>query len=162
MVSGVHRLRLGCRPEQPGDNRVPLLIGLVGNASIVLPMPGLLLLLSLGATFNPVLVGLVGAAGGALGELSGYLMGYSGHAFINSRRMYAMAESWMRRWGTAAIFLFALVPLLTFDIAGIAAGVLRFPLWKFLLSCWLGKAILYVSLALASHWGWQAVQSLVT
>jgi uncharacterized membrane protein YdjX (TVP38/TMEM64 family) len=136
------------------------LIGLIGNATVVLPMPGLLLLFALGATFNPILVGLVGAVGGAIGETSGYLVGYSGHAFISNSRMYLRAEGWMRRWGAAAIFVFSLVPFLPFDIAGIAAGVLRFPLWKFIVACWLGKAVLYISLASISHWGWEAAQRL--
>ena len=121
-------------------------------------MPGLVLLFALGASFNPILVGLTGAAGGAIGELSGYVLDYSGTAFIRNTRLYLKAEDWMKRLGSVAIFLFALVPFLHFDLAGIAAGVLRFPIWKFLIACGLGKAILYTGLAFASHWGWDFVQ----
>ena len=49
-----------------------------------------------------------------------------------------------------------MVPLV-FDLAGIAAGVLRFPFWKFLLACWLGRTILYIGIALAGAWGWEVV-----
>ena len=48
-----------------------LLIALIANASVILPMPSLLLLFALGITLNPVIVGLTGAAGGARGELVG-------------------------------------------------------------------------------------------
>lgn len=41
----------------------------------------------------------------------------------------------MKRYGGLAIFLFAFFPLLIFDFVGIAAGVFRFPLRKFLLFC---------------------------
>lgn len=133
------------------------LISLVANATIILPMPGLLLLFALGAAFNPVLVGLAGAAGGAIGELTGYVAGYSGRGVVRSGKMYARVERWMRRWGTITIFIFSLVPLLPFDVAGMVAGVLRFPIWKFLLACWFGKALLYIGIALAGDWGWEAV-----
>ena len=62
------------------------LISLVANGTIILPMPGLLLLVALGTAFNPVLVGLVGAVGGAIGELSGYIAGYSGREITRSNK----------------------------------------------------------------------------
>jgi membrane protein YqaA with SNARE-associated domain len=134
------------------------LIGLVGNATIILPMPSLLLLFALGATFNPVLVGLTGAVGGAIGELSGYILGYSGHGFIKNNQLYVKAEAWMKRFGSATVFVFAVAPVLPIDVAGIAAGALRFPSWKFLAACFSGKAILYTSLTLATTWGWHSVE----
>jgi membrane protein YqaA with SNARE-associated domain len=134
------------------------LIGLVGNATVILPMPSLLLLFALGATFNPVLVGLTGAAGGAIGELSGYILGYSGHGFIKNNKLYVKAETWMKRWGSATVFVFAVAPVLPIDVAGIAAGALRFRVWKFLTACFSGKAVLYICLTLAASWGWHSIE----
>jgi len=133
------------------------LIGLIANATVFLPMPGLVLLFALGVTFNPVLVGLTGAAGGTLGEMSGYIVGYSGHAFVKNRELYVKAEGWTKKWGSAGVFVFALIPFLPLDIAGIAAGALRFPVWKFLAACLLGKALLYTGMTLLTAWGWHAV-----
>ena len=45
----------------------------------------------------------------------------------------------MKRHGGWAIFLFALFPFLIFDFVGIAAGMLRYPVRKFILYCWLGR-----------------------
>ncbi len=133
------------------------LIGLITNATIILPVPGIILLFALGVSLNPVLVGVTGAAGGTIGEMSGYLMGYGGQGFIKDNKFYRRAERWMKRWGSATIFVFALVPFLPIDVAGIIAGTLRFPVWKFLVMCFLGKALLYIGLTLATAWGWQTI-----
>ncbi len=133
------------------------IISLVANATIILPVPGLLLLFALGAIFNPILVGLVGAVGGAIGETTGYILGYSGRGVARGSKIYVRAEGWMRRRGFVTIFLFSLLPFLPLDVAGMAAGVLRFPFWKFLLACFLGKALLYIVLIKTGVWGWEVV-----
>lgn len=133
------------------------IIGLVANATVIFPMPGLLLLFSLGASFNPVLVGLAGAFGGAIGEMSGYAAGYGGKKLIGRNATLRRAAVWMRKYGSAAVFLFALLPVLPLDVAGLAAGALRFPVWKFLLAAFAGKAVLYVGLTAATAWGWEIV-----
>ncbi len=133
------------------------LISLVANATIILPMPGLLLLIGLGTVCNPILVGLVGAVGGAIGELTGYTAGRSGRGLAGREKMYTRAENWMRKRGFVTIFLFSLLPILPLDVAGMVAGALRFPVWKFLLACFLGKALLYIVLIQTGAWGWEAV-----
>lgn len=133
------------------------LVCLVSNASVILPVPGILLFLPLLAVLNPALVGLAGAAGGTIGEVTGYIAGYSGRAMIQNGWLYNRMEGWMKKWGIWVIFVFATVPFLLVDIAGIVAGTLRFPLWKFLLVVWVGKSIKYVSLLLAAAWGWEAL-----
>jgi len=134
------------------------LVSLISNATIILPVPGIVVLFALGATLNPVLVALVGATGGVIGEMTGFMAGYGGRGMVQSSgRMYAMAEKWMRRWGGWAIFAFAVAPLPILDIAGVVAGVLGYPVWKFLLVAWPGKSIKYIILVLAGAWGWQAL-----
>jgi len=133
------------------------LISLIFNATVILPAGNIVMLAILGATLpSATLVGLAGGAGAAIGEITGYIAGYSGQAIVRRQRTYARLESWVKKWGAITIFLVALVPFL-FDLAGIAAGVLRLPLWKFLLACWLGRTILYIGVALAGAWGWEAV-----
>jgi membrane protein YqaA with SNARE-associated domain len=134
------------------------LVCLISNATIILPVPGIVVLFALGATLNPVFVALVGAAGGTIGEITGFMAGYGGRGMVQgSGRMYVMAESWIRRWGGWAIFAFAVFPLPVLDIAGVVAGVLRYPVWKFLLVAWPGKSIKYIILVLAGVWGWQTL-----
>jgi membrane protein YqaA with SNARE-associated domain len=132
-------------------------ISLVCSATIILPVPGMLLIFALGATFNPVFVGLVAAFGGTLGEITGYTFGYSGRRIIGGDRVFIRAEKWIKRWGMLTIFVFSLVPPLPIDVLGIVTGSLRFPLWKFLLGCFLGKAILYTGMAFTGAWGWEII-----
>jgi membrane protein YqaA with SNARE-associated domain len=133
------------------------LISLTLNATVILPAGNVVILSALAAIMpSAILVGLAGGIGAAIGETTGYIAGYSGRAIVKKRKMYRQVEGWVRRWGVLVIFLFALLPLI-FDLAGIAAGVLRFPFWKFFLICWVGRTLLYILVALAGAWGWEAV-----
>ena len=139
------------------------LISLIGNATILLPgivlpiLSGLSIVLYPAAGLvGPVMVGLAGGAGAAIGEIVGYMAGYSGRGIVQNSRMYNRLVDWVRRWGAIAIFIFTLVPLF-FDLVGLAAGVLRFPLWKFVLICWLGRTLLYVVFVVLAAWGWETV-----
>ena len=134
------------------------LISLTLNATVILPAGSFLILFALGGALPlPVVVGLAGGAGAAIGEITGYLAGRSGRAVVVKQgKTYARLEHWVKRWGTLTIFIMSVVPFV-FDLVGIAAGVLRFPFWKFLLFCWLGRTILYIVIALLGAWGWEII-----
>jgi membrane protein YqaA with SNARE-associated domain len=136
------------------------LISLIGSLTIILPVPGFLLLIPLVSILNPVLVALAASTGGIIGELSGYLAGRSGRSMLRANKAYLRAESWMQRWGIWAIMLFAFVPLVPFDVAGLASGALRFPVWKFMVAGWIGKSVKFIILLLLSAWGFQFVPGL--
>ena len=133
------------------------LISLIFNATVILPAGNIVILSALAAVLpSAIIVGLAGGIGAAIGETTGYIAGYSGQAIIARKKMYVRVEGWIRRWGGVLIFFFALLPLI-FDLAGIAAGVLRFPFWKFFLICWVGRTLLYIVAALAGAWGWETL-----
>ncbi len=134
------------------------LISLVTNATVILPFPGVVVLFALGAAFNPFFIGLSAGIGGTIGEMTAYLLGYSGRGVVANRRFYDTAVQWLEKWGVLTVFVFALTPL-PFDVLGIAAGLLRFPFWKFFVACWLGKTILYIGMAFVGAWGWEAFVS---
>jgi len=119
-------------------------ISIILNATIILPVGNMAILMAIGATMpSPVIVGLVGGLGAAIGELTGYIAGRSGRDLVAKSKMFNRVESWVRKWGMLPIFIFSMVPFF-FDLVGIAAGALRIPLWKFFVPCWLGRTILYV------------------
>jgi uncharacterized membrane protein YdjX (TVP38/TMEM64 family) len=137
------------------------LISLISTSTVILPTPGILLLVALGAAFNPVLVGLVGAVGGTIGEMTGYILGYSGRGLVRndrkSNKLYVIADRWMERRGFITVLLFSVVPFFLIDIVGILAGASHFPLWKFLLAAFLGKSVLYITMIQATSWGWDVL-----
>jgi membrane protein YqaA with SNARE-associated domain len=133
------------------------IVCLISNATVILPVPGILIFIPLAHTLNPVLVGLVGATGGVIGEVTGYMAGYGGQGVARRGRMYDRVENWMKKWGVWVVFIFAAAPFLPVDVAGMVAGALRFPLWKYMVAVWVGKSIKYVVLMLLAAWGWQAV-----
>ena len=139
------------------------LISLIGNATVLLPGIVLPILSGLGVVFysvtglvGPIMVGVAGGAGAAIGEIVGYMAGYSGRGLVEDNKLYERLVGWVRRWGTIAIFIFTLVPLF-FDLVGLVAGVLRFPLWKFVIVCWLGRTLLYVVFVALVAYGWEVV-----
>jgi membrane protein YqaA with SNARE-associated domain len=133
------------------------LISALLNATIVLPAGNFLVLATMGAILpSATLVGLAGGIGAAIGELTGYAAGYSGQAIITRQRVYTRLKGWVERWGMLTIFVLSVVPFV-FDLAGIAAGVIRFPLWKFFIACWLGRTILYLIIAWGGALGWGAL-----
>ncbi len=132
-------------------------ISLILNATIILPAGNFLILSAFGALLpSATIVGLAGGAGAAIGEITSYIAGYSGRGLVGKGKMYIRVENWVRKWGTVTIFLLSLVPFF-FDLAGIAAGVLRLPFWKFLIACWLGRTILYIGIAWLGVPWWEAV-----
>jgi uncharacterized membrane protein YdjX (TVP38/TMEM64 family) len=134
------------------------LIMLVGNATLVLPVPGLILIFLMGETLNPLLLALCAGPGAALGELTGYLAGFGGVAPVENTRIFRRFERWMERFGPLVIFLLAIVPNPVFDMAGVVAGSYKMPVWQFLTAAWLGKTIQVFLVAVAGRYslGWVA------
>ena len=118
------------------------LLSLATNATIILPMPNILMILPLGATFNPLFIGLAAGLGGAIGEMTGYVAGYTGRGIWSNNPNYLKAKGWLKKWGMLIVFVFAVSPM-PLDLIGLAAGNLRFPAWKYFLPAWPGKTIKY-------------------
>jgi membrane protein YqaA with SNARE-associated domain len=123
------------------------LISLISSATIFVPVPGFAVVFAMGAYLNPLLVGVAAGIGSGIGELSGYLAGYAGHDAVGQTGIYKKHEKQVEKYGAAAIFALALIPNPAFDLAGIAAGALKMPPWKFLAATMAGKVIRFVALA---------------
>ncbi len=130
------------------------LIVLLGNATVIVPAPAFVAAFAAGRTLDPWLVGLVSGVGAGLGETTGYLLGRAGRSAIGDHPRFARISDHVRRWGALAVFVFAALPNPLMDVAGMAAGVLRLPFWKYLLACSAGKILRFTALALLGHYGW--------
>jgi uncharacterized membrane protein YdjX (TVP38/TMEM64 family) len=116
-------------------------ISLIGNATVVLPVPSLAVTFAMGAVLAWPLVGLVAGIGEALGEITAYLAGMGGRAVIENRDIYDRLHYWMENHGMLTLFVLSMIPNPFFDMAGIAAGILKYEFYKFLIATWLGKTI---------------------
>ncbi len=121
---------------------------LAGAMSIIIPIPYTLVILTLGTRMNPLLLTIAAGTGSAIGEFSGYALGYYGRAIISEKQQRKM-DFMMRvfeRYGAITIFLFALTPLPD-DLLFIPLGILRYSFVKAFIPCILGKLLMCSILA---------------
>jgi len=125
------------------------LLSIIANATVIIPVPGVLLTTTMATVFPPVGVAFAAGTGAALGEITGYLAGYSGQIVIENRKYYQRIVEWMKKYGNWTIVFLAFIPNPAFDMAGIVAGALKMPITKFLMWCWIGKFLKMLVFALA-------------
>ncbi|MGZ9222883.1 MAG: TVP38/TMEM64 family protein [Anaerolineales bacterium] len=128
------------------------LIAMLANATILLPAPGVAVIYAMGAIFNPLGVGLAAGLGGTIGELSGYLAGFSGQAVVERMDVYNRVKPWVDKYGGWAIMVLSAIPNPFFDVAGIAAGIAKMPLGTFLMFTLIGQLIKMTIFAVAGHY----------
>ena len=127
------------------------------NATIILPVSNMTVIIAMGAILpSPIIVGVVGGIGAGIGEMTGYLAGRSGRGLLAKNKVYTNVEKWVKRWGWIAIFVLSMFPFF-FDVAGIIAGAMRMPAWKFFLATWLGRTVTYVTVAYLASLGIHAL-----
>jgi uncharacterized membrane protein YdjX (TVP38/TMEM64 family) len=117
------------------------LISIVANATVLIPLPGVFFTTTMGAIFNPFWVAIAAGSGSALGELSGYLIGFSGQTVVERTVWHERVEGWMGKYGDVTILLLAFIPNPLFDMAGMTAGALKMPIYRFLFWTWIGKIL---------------------
>ncbi len=117
------------------------LISIFANATIIIPLPGVVITSAMGAIFDPFWVAVAAGLGASLGELTGYLAGFSGQAVIENAKLYARLTGWMQKYGALTILALAFIPNPAFDMAGMTAGALKMNPLKFLLFCSIGKIL---------------------
>ena len=144
--------------QYPGLKYVGIfVISAAASATLIIPIPGLAMTSLIGTLsvgpWDPLLIGISSGLGATLGETTGYLLGYSGRMAIPYTKTYERVVGWMGKWGSLTIFLLALIPNPLFDIAGLAAGILKYPLWKFLLVGAAGRLPKHILFAYLGYWG---------
>lgn len=110
------------------------------TSTILLPAPGILVVIQYAQILNPLLVVLVGGVGTALGEMGGYVLGRSGNAIVQvdtTGKIFLL----FRKHPKTMVFLFSLIPFPVFDVVGIGAGMTKMNPISFWLSCLIGKII---------------------
>ena len=117
------------------------ILSFLAYATVLLPAPGVAVVFTMGSVFNPIGVAIAAGTGAALGELTGYLAGFSGQAVIERVEIYERLTTWMKKNGSLTILVLAAIPNPFFDLAGVAAGSLKMHVVRFLFWCWIGEMI---------------------
>ncbi len=138
------------------------IISLIASATIVLPAPGLAIIIAMSPALNPYLLGIVAGVGSAVGELTGYAAGAGGGALIPTERraQFDQIRQLTMKYGALILCLLAAIPFPLFDFAGIIAGALKMRISRFLLAVAVGKSIKYIILILLGAGSLQWLQKL--
>ena len=144
------------------------LISLVGALSIFFPIPYTVVIFALGGlkvgeawAFEPIWIAVAAGIGSALGEFSGYLVGFGGRRVIGERYKKKM-EFLMKlfdRFGAIVIFLFALTPLPD-DLLFIPLGVMRYSLVRALVPALIGKICMNFIVAYSGRFSVQIIRDI--
>ncbi len=130
-------------------------ISLFAGSIMVLPIPYVAVVFTLGGVLNPALVGAASGLGTSVGAMTIYLAGYGGHSlFRNSNdAIYSRMVEWVQRRGSIAVFIMSAVFNPLFIPMTITLGMLRFRIWKFFLLCWAGNTVKSLAIAYAGYLG---------
>ena len=123
------------------------LISLLGAMSVFIPIPYTVVIFTLGGlrtggnwAFDPLWIAVASGIGAAIGEFSGYLIGFGGRKVIGEKYKKKMdfITKLFKKYGSVAIFIFALTPLPD-DLLFIPLGVMRYSLLRAFIPALLGK-----------------------
>ena len=98
----------------------------IANSTIFFPIPGALVTMASAIFLNPIAVGIFAGLGAAVGELTGYLLGFGGRKLIKDKIEFVSIRKLYAKYGLWTIFMFAAIPF-PFDVIGIVCGMLKVP-----------------------------------
>ncbi len=136
-------------------------ISLIGALSIFFPIPYTVVIFTLGGLFDPFLIAIAAGLGSAIGEFSGYMLGFYGRRIISKdrqRKMEFMVKVF-DRFGPGAIFLFALTPLPD-DLLFIPLGMMHYSLLRAFIPALIGKTCMNFIVAYGGRLSIQFIKSI--
>jgi membrane protein DedA with SNARE-associated domain len=144
------------------------LISLIGALSIFFPIPYTVVIFTLGGlkiggawTFEPIWIAVAAGIGSAVGEFSGYLLGFGGRRIIGERYKKKMdfLMKLFDRFGPIVIFVFALTPLPD-DLLFIPLGVVRYNLIRAFVPALIGKICMNFIVAYSGRFSVQIIRDI--
>lgn len=142
-------------------------ISVFGGATIIAPIPMTPVVFALGTVMRPdfapymgpIFIGIAAGLGETLGGISIYMTGYGGGTALQDmkegkiKNAYKRMTSWVERRGSLTLFVLSAVVNPFFYPAALAAGALRFGIWRYFFICLIGKTIKGITVAAAGYWG---------
>lgn len=131
------------------------LISVLTTSTVMIILPGWVLVILAGHIYNPLLVAVVAALGYTVGESSAYLVGRGGNYIIEKKKLARLdkIKSWFKEKGFIILPIFAAVPFLPLDFVSIAAGTLKYDIKKFWLGVFIGEFVKCLAYAYIGYFG---------
>jgi len=140
-----------------------LVISFLAGITLFVPVPSVLVVFTLGAVLNPVLIGLIAGLGEAMGSMMVYVTGLTG-----ARPMHALDSNvmkkfqiWMKTRGAISVFAMSAIFNPLFYPFTALSGMMHFGWWRFFLLCLAGKAVKNTLVAGAGFYGVKALITLL-
>lgn len=144
------------------------LISLIGATSIFIPVPYTVVIFTLGGyrlngnlVFEPVWIAVAAGIGSAIGEFSGYLLGFGGRKAIGEKfkkKMDVLVKVF-NKYGPFVIFVFALTPLPD-DLLFIPLGVMRYSVFQAFIPAIIGKFCMNLIIAYSGRFSIDFIRSI--
>ena len=129
-------------------------LAFIGAALIFLPVSALAAVcVAVAVDLNPFIVAVVAASAESIGELTGYMAGMGGKSFFERNRFYLRFKNFFLRYAGLTLVLFSIIPNPLFDIIGVAAGSILYPVKRFLLLVFIGKTLKFLWVGLGCYYG---------
>jgi membrane protein YqaA with SNARE-associated domain len=138
------------------------IVSFLAGVTVLVPVPSVFIVFTLGAVLNPVFMGIVAGAGEAVGSMVVYVIGIG-----NARAFHALDHGvmarfrvWIKTRGALSIFLMSAIFNPLFFPFTAVAGMMHFGWWRFFLLCLAGKVLKNIIVAGAGYYGVQVLLNL--
>jgi membrane protein YqaA with SNARE-associated domain len=136
-----------------------LVISMLAGATILVPVPSVFVVFTLGAVLNPILIGIIAGAGEAIGSMCVYVIGLGNARAFHDMDHGVMAKFriWIKRRGMFSVFAMSAIFNPLFYPFTAVAGMMHFGWWRFFLLCFAGKSVKNMLVAGAGYYGVHAL-----
>ncbi|MEM3536196.1 MAG: VTT domain-containing protein [Candidatus Bathyarchaeia archaeon] len=144
------------------------MLSLLGALSIIFPIPYTVIIFTLGGlkvgetwVFEPLWIAIAAGLGSALGEFSGYLVGFGGRKVMSEKYKKKMdfLVKLFNKFGPVTIFIFALTPLPD-DLLFIPLGVMRYSFVRAFIPALAGKFFMNLIIAYSGRFSIQIIRDI--
>lgn len=137
-------------------------ISILGGATIIVPVPMLVVVFALGGVLTPYWVGVAAGLGETIGALIIYMTGYGGGTALmyssgKIQSAYLRMMKLIERRGSLALFILSAVLNPFFYPAALAAGASRFGIKRYFFICLVGKTVKGFTVAYAGYYGLRGI-----
>jgi len=139
------------------------IVSFLAGITVLVPVPSVFIVFTLGAVLNPVLVGLIAGAGEATGSMGVYLTGLSSARAFHALDHTVMAKfrAWIKSRGALSVFAMSAIFNPLFYPFTAIAGMMHYGWWRFFLLCLAGKSLKNILVAAVGYYGFKLIINLI-